>query len=601
MTDEFAKTVNRIISDMYQAISNVNTTVLLIDSSGTINCIWRNLSSLEQYMLNAAVGEEIFKCEPSSRILMRAITSECFVEDIVKINSGESMAILGISIHVEDTEDLGGLGVFMPFERENIDSARGLIKITAATLEGQWRAIYHKRNYEQLYRNFSGVMGTLSAGIVVTDKNLAVAHINDAAVKLLRLEHRELIGENIDLCLHSGGMFLHILQNLQDNVGTKRNVQLEGTDIECEIYPIYKGAAEEDCEGLIIKLNPPRHLKLDKRSKRHMGVHFHFGDIHGKSKGIQEAIRLGKIASESLSNVLILGESGTGKELFAQAIHNYSVRREGPFVTVNCGALREELVEYELLGCEERMPGGADIMGKQGKFEQANGGTLFLDEIGDMSADSQAILLRVLQNQEIVRTGGSKKIKVNVRIIAATNRNMEQLVQEHKFRGDLYYRLNVFTLNLPSLADRKEDILLLSDYFIKNYSEDLGKPAKRLSSDVAKLLFDYDWPGNIRELKNVIQRAVNISRENVILPEDLPLNLQSFKAGKSQTGMSKTKVIPKISSLNKVQQLEKNAIVEALNKCNGNISKTAEFLGLNRRTLYRRMDNYGIDAKQYKP
>lgn len=600
MTDEFAKTVNRIISDMYQAISNVNTTVLLIDSSGTINCIWRNLSSLEQYMLNAAVGEEIFKCEPSSRILMRAITSECFVEDIVKINSGESMAILGISIHVEDTEELGGLGVFMPFERENIDSARGLIKITAATLEGQWRAIYHKRNYEQLYRNFSGVMGTLSAGIVVTDKNLAVAHINDAAVKLLRLEHRELIGENIDLCLHSGGMFLPILQNLQDNVGTKRNIQLEGTDIECEIYPIYKGAAEEDCEGLIIKLNPPRHLKLDKRSKRHMGVHFHFGDIHGKSKGIQEAIRLGKIASESLSNVLILGESGTGKELFAQAIHNYSVRREGPFVTVNCGALREELVEYELLGCEERMPGGADIMGKQGKFEQANGGTLFLDEIGDMSADSQAILLRVLQNQEIVRTGGSKKIKVNVRIIAATNRNMDQLVQEHKFRGDLYYRLNVFTLNLPSLADRKEDILLLSDYFIKNYSETLGKPAKRLSSDVAKLLFDYDWPGNIRELKNVIQRAVNISRENVILPEDLPLNLQSFKAGKSQAGMSKTKVIPKISSLNKVQQLEKNAIVEALNKCNGNISKTAEFLGLNRRTLYRRMDNYGIDAKQYK-
>ena len=182
MTDEFAKTVNRIISDMYQAISNVNTTVLLIDSSGTINCIWRNLSSLEQYMLNAAVGEEIFKCEPSSRILMRAITSECFVEDIVKINSGESMAILGISIHVEDTEELGGLGVFMPFERENIDSARGLIKITAATLEGQWRAIYHKRNYEQLYRNFSGFMGTLSAGIVVTDKNLAVAHINDAAV-----------------------------------------------------------------------------------------------------------------------------------------------------------------------------------------------------------------------------------------------------------------------------------------------------------------------------------------------------------------------------------------------------------------------------------
>lgn len=147
------------------------------------------------------------------------------------------------------------------------------------------------------------------------------------------------------------------------------------------------------------------------------------------------------------------------------------------------------------------MPGGADIMGKQGKFEQANGGTLFLDEIGDMSADSQAILLRVLQNQEIVRTGGSKKIKVNVRIIAATNRNMDQLVQEHKFRGDLYYRLNVFTLNLPSLADRKEDILLLSDYFIKNYSEDLGKPAKRLSSDVAKLLFDYDWAWKYSRVK----------------------------------------------------------------------------------------------------
>lgn len=601
MTDEFAKIVNRIISDMYQAISNVNTTVVLIDGNGTINYMWRNLSSLESYILDAAVGEEIFKCEPASRVLMRAITDECFMEDIIKIRSGENMAILGISIHAEEQGGLGGLGVFMPFDRENIESARGLIKMTAATLEGQWKTIYHKQKYERLYRSFSGVMEAVSAGIIVTDKKMTVTHVNEAAVKLLKLERRELLGQNIGSCLPFEGMFWNLFESLQEYVGTKRNICFEGTNIEYQIYPVYKSTGEEECEGIVIKFNLPGQLKLDKGLKRRREIRFRFEDIHGKSKGIKEAIRLGKIASESLSNVLILGESGTGKELFAQAIHNYSIRREGPFITVNCGALSEELAECELLGLEKRISDGTDIAGKQGKIEQANGGTLFLDEIGDMSTGSQAILLSVLQNQEIIRAGGSKKINVDVRIIAATNRNMDQLVREHKFRGDLYYRLNVFTLNLPGLVERKEDILLLSDYFIKNHSAALGKSAKRLSPDAAKILFHYGWPGNIRELKNVIERAVNISRKNMILPEDLPLNLQNFETAENRTGTTKTKVAPKISSLNRVQQLEKNAIIEALNKCNGNISKTAEFLGLNRRTLYRRMDNYGIDAKQYKP
>lgn len=304
---------------------------------------------------------------------------------------------------------------------------------------------------------------------------------------------------------------------------------------------------------------------------------FRFSDIYGKSERIQEAIRIGKIASGNRSNVLLVGESGTGKTVFAQAIHNDSIRKDGPFIFVNCGFPKEILIENEL-------------------FKQAEGGTIFFDEIGDLTPGAQIWLLQALKNEEIVRIGREGTEENDARIIAATNRNIDQLVRENFFRRDLYYRLNVFSMKIPSLAERKEDILLLSSHFAKKYSAVQRKSVKYFSDDVAKLFLRYDWPGNIRELENVIGRAVSVARTDVILPEDLPFDLQG--------GEKPRALEPKIENgygpLNKVQQLEREAIKDALEDHRGNISKTAEFLGINRRTLHRRIENYGIDVKQYK-
>jgi transcriptional regulator with PAS, ATPase and Fis domain len=225
---------------------------------------------------------------------------------------------------------------------------------------------------------------------------------------------------------------------------------------------------------------------------------------------------LGKIASNSFSNVLIQGESGTGKELIAQAIHKCSFRSTGPFVAINCGALPRNLVESELFGYEEGAFTGAKHGGRPGKFELAHGGTIFLDEIGDMPLDIQVRLLRVLQEKKIIRVGGQQYIDIDVRVIAATNKDLSQEVRDGNFRLDLYYRLNVLPILVPSLRERKKDILLLAEFFLKKFCRQSGMNMKKFSSAVSKAFMDYEWPGNVRELENVVERAVNLCEKEIL-------------------------------------------------------------------------------------
>jgi len=311
-----------------------------------------------------------------------------------------------------------------------------------------------------------------------------------------------------------------------------------------------------------------------------------FENIVGQSGVMQEVFRSVEKVVNSNVTVLIQGESGTGKELFARAIHYHSkVRSSKPFVAVNCSALPESLLESELFGHEKGAFTGAS--GRRiGKFEQAHGGTIFLDEIGLMTPATQSKVLRVLQEREFERVGGNELVKVDVRFISATNKNLEEEMKKGEFREDLYYRICVFPIKLPALRERKEDIPLLAAHFLKKYSDQEGKEIDGVSSDALDLLMAYNWPGNVRELENAIERAVVLATGKEITAKDLPAAVRS---------LGEKRIYESDNTLASwIEKLEEDALRQALLECEGNISQTAKKLGIGRATIYRKAKKYGL-------
>jgi len=307
---------------------------------------------------------------------------------------------------------------------------------------------------------------------------------------------------------------------------------------------------------------------------------FNFSDIIGTSLKLKEAIRISKIASKSNSNVLILGETGTGKEMFAQAIHYEGLRRKEPFMVINCGAIPRELAESEFFGYEPGTFTGADKRGRPGKFELANRGTIFLDEIGEFPLGLQVKLLRVLQERSITRIGGVRSIAVDVRIIAASNRNLSKEVDNGNFRKDLYHRLNVIQINLPPLREKNEDIPILVNYFVEKLSGKLQKNISRIDDSFIGPLTTYNFPGNIRELENIIERALNICENDELNISHLP-----------------NEVIKNNLSLKSIDKIKRQSLIQALQETKWNISKAAKILGISRPTIYSYINKWNIKKK----
>jgi Nif-specific regulatory protein len=324
--------------------------------------------------------------------------------------------------------------------------------------------------------------------------------------------------------------------------------------------------------------------------KRELQQKYDFRNIIGTSKEMRDVYEQVAQVAHTNTTVLIRGESGTGKELVAHAIHYNSPRSGKPFVKVNCAALPESLIEAELFGHEKGAFTGA-IARKRGRFELAEGGTLFLDEIGDLSPAMQVKLLRVLQEREFERVGGTETIKVNVRLIAATNVDLEQAVQDGRFRSDLYYRLNVFSIYLPALRERRTDILLLADHFLEKYSRQNGKRVKRISTPAIDMLMSYHWPGNVRELENVLERASLVCEGNVVHGYHLPPTLQTAES--SGTGT-------KVSLEQAIATFEKELIQDALKTARGNRARAARMLDTTERILGYKVQKYEIDCKRFK-
>jgi len=371
-------------------------------------------------------------------------------------------------------------------------------------------------------------------------------------------------------------------------------------------YPTVDTAVEAMKEGaydyIIKPFNPEEidliirniiaHQKLVKENiflRKELKQRYQFKDIIGKSRVMQDVLALVKTVAVSNSTVLIRGESGTGKEIIARAIHSSSPRDGMPFIAVNCAALPETLLETELFGHEKGAFTGA-VSQRKGKFELADKGTIFLDEIGDMTQKTQAHLLRVIEEKEFCRIGGTKPVKVDVRIISATNKNLEQMIEDGSFREDLYYRLNVVSIEAPPLRKRKEDIPLFVEHFLKKYSIENKKDISFIDEDALALLIQHDWQGNVRELENAIERAVVITKKDFISSDELPALIK-----KKNTNIAKTHDIENANlSLN---EIEKEHILHILEIVEWNIKKAAGILKIDRTTLYNKMKKYGIERK----
>ncbi len=482
------------------------------------------------------------------------------------------------------------------------------LAFAVSVAENILRQMKMKEAYNELsstQRNLNVIIEAWPFGILLLNQKLKVIQANPRAAKLLLAENDDLTGVSFQELIGAKN-----LKDVDIRLGvTDRQISIERSGLTSNLsFSIQKAA-----EGTYMVSFEPAET-LHKKVNRIIGseARFTFSDIIGSSSAIQSTIELAKVAADNNASVMLCGESGTGKELFAQAIHNASRRRKGPFVAINCGALPKSLIESELFGYEGGSFTGAKRDGRAGKFELASGGTIFLDEIGDMPFDVQVNLLRVLQTQEVSRIGSSTTIKVDVRVISATNQNLTQALSRNEFRRDLYYRLNVFEVRVPPLRDRKEDISLLADYFFQKYTSELpAYKATGFSAEAYGILQRYSWPGNVRELENVVERGVYLAKSKLIGPECFPQQILSSVLSHHETGdpVRWDSSAPAPAPRNNVNQAlsdhsirenERRQIINTLTLCEGNVTKAASLLGINRRTIYRKIQLYKIDFVSFR-
>jgi transcriptional regulator with PAS, ATPase and Fis domain len=382
---------------------------------------------------------------------------------------------------------------------------------------------------------------------------------------------------------------------LENIIHHKGNINIISTVEPLFIDGIFKGVISisktvNELKDLVKKLETSEEeLRYYKEElKRHTKLNSSFSSIIGSSSSLKDCIIMAEKASQSTSTVLIRGESGTGKELLAKAIHSNSTRKDKAFVRVNCAAIPENLLESELFGYEKGAFTGA-VKNKPGKFNIANGGTIFLDEIGDMPTSMQVKLLRVLQEREFESVGGLTTQTVDVRIIAATNRNLESMIKEDKFREDFYYRLNVISIMLPPLRHRREDINLLVEHFIQKINNRLYKSVTNIDNKSLMYLQEYHWPGNIRELENIIERSINMCDSNTITEKDLPFYI------KNESSATNNLINLRNGELQSLEEYEKEIITLAIKKYKS-YNRTGKALGITHRTVALKCKKYGIDT-----
>ncbi|WZL74173.1 sigma 54-interacting transcriptional regulator [Clostridiaceae bacterium 35-E11] len=526
----------------------------------------------------ACVGKKVYSVLPNTRLPEVLRTGE---KELGKKETfyGRPLIINRTPI-VKDNEIVGAVAIF----QDTTD-----IKRVTKELE-------YEKNLSEILRT---ILDNAYEGIIVVDEQGYIMMINEPYIEFLGKKEEEIIGKHATEIIDTTRLHI-VVKTGKEEIGEVQKVR--GKNIVVMRTPIYKEGRVVGAIGKIMfkdlkevnvlasKIKSiENELKYYKNALKEVSnVKYRFENIIGVSDKLKETKFLAEKATHTNSNVLIRGESGTGKELFAHAIHAESNRAMGPFIKVNCAAIPAELLESELFGYEEGAFTGARRGGKIGKFELANGGSIFLDEIGDMPHSMQAKLLRVLQEKEVERVGGTKNIPLDVRIIAATNRNLEEMIEKGEFREDLYYRLNVMSINIPPLRERIEDLEPMVHYLLTKISEEVGNYVTKIAPKAMKYLESYTWPGNIRELENVLERAINlVDYGKEIQVNHLPMHLRKAEVHVKIRGDKDLKSI--------LEEVEKEAILDCLKRTNGNRTETAKILNISRSSLYEKLWKYGIE------
>ncbi|MDF2653914.1 MAG: hypothetical protein K0R19_388 [Bacillota bacterium] len=445
------------------------------------------------------------------------------------------------------------------------------------------------------------ILESIDAGILAVDLDGVIKTVNHHAAELFGYSQDELKAMLVPELLDDWNKVKQAVVNRKSFVDSEVYVNLKRKKLPFNLsaYPNYD--VDQKLMNIVFVFVEVRKVrKLANKIMGHQAI-YTFEKIIGQDKKFIRIIDYAKKIADSRSNILIMGESGTGKELFAQAIHNYSSRHDEPFVAINCGAIPRNLIESELFGYEGGAFTGAKSSGQPGKFEIADGGTIFLDEIGEMPLDMQTRLLRVIEEGIVIRVGSNKEILVDARVIAATNKDLNEEVKKGNFRKDLYYRLNVLPIRLMPLRERKGDIPLLSQYFMERISRKLKKKSVPINEETMKVFVEYEWPGNIRELENLVELIVNTEAIPDSFFKFLPDNTMkstsdlSRKAYHSAEDEIEEEAFEEILNL---ELMEKMHILKVLNRYGGNITLCAKTLGIGRNTLYRKMEYYGIKCTE---
>lgn len=550
-------------------IELINSAVIAIDREANIVIFNNRAQSLVGVSKSEALGKKINEIVPNSILPQIVESGDIHINEVIEVNNKK--VIGNKKPIIVDNEIIGAIALL-----QDVSEQDNLLK----------ELNFHKKSSQTL----STIIETLYDGILVVDKEGFITMISKAYAQFLKVDDKKVIGMHVTKVIENTRM--HIVA--KTGVAEVSDVQkINGGQMIASRLPIVKDGQVVGAVGKVLFRNLGELDSLNKKLnamekkieqykvelKQLNQAKYSFDNIIGYNNKIIETKKYARKAAFNDSNVLVTGESGTGKELFAHAIHSESKRKYGPFIKVNCAAIPSELLESELFGYEEGAFTGAKKGGKLGKFELADGGTIFLDEIGDMPLYMQAKLLRVIQEREVERVGGSTQRIVNVRIIAATNCNLEEMVNEGKFRKDLFYRLNVITISIPALRERVDDIPKLSYHLLGNLNLKFNKFIDKISEDALKYLCDYDWPGNVRELANVIERAINVIDEEF---EIKPIHLPSRIAGSGH--------LCEVKNLQLVlEEAERKAISDALRATGGNRTKAAKLLNISRTSFYEKM------------
>lgn len=451
------------------------------------------------------------------------------------------------------------------------------------------------------------VLDTMKNGFVAIDRDSRIFYVNHAYGQILNINISKILGRYLSI-IEPEATLLNVLKTKKSQHVNNQFIKSIGTYVDINTHPLMDGDEMVGAYSIFTDVTDVN--ELHKEVKRISAVAEEYGKqvkaekflaknkIIGESKIYLDCVNKALKVANTDMMVLLMGENGTGKEIIANVIKSHCARKNKPFITVNCSAIPESLIESELFGYEEGSFTGASKGGKMGKFELADGGTLFMDEIGDMPYQMQAKLLRVLQEGEIEKVGRQNNIPIDVRVIAATNKPLEQMVKEGAFREDLYYRLNVVSIHIPALRERGNDMLLLTDYFLERYCKKYERDLK-IDRAVYQIFLAYDWPGNVRELQNTIESAVVLCDGEVITIGDLPesMNAKEVQAAEIKLPDSKKYVMQFDTLKEEVENFEKNVILQTINYFDGNKQKAMEQLGVPKRTFYRKIADFGTKTK----